>query len=74
MSSAAHCLTTGSIFTYGFDDYGIDHDGVPDDVDDDVIDGECELRWNRQKLESAGAKMIICMIIWMMVSMIGLTR
>jgi hypothetical protein len=55
----------------GFDDYGMDHDGVPDDVDgdgiDDGTDGECELRWNWQKLESAGAKMII----WMMVSMMA---
>jgi hypothetical protein len=72
-------MKMASVTTYGFDDYGIDHDGVPDDVDDDgiddgidndVIDGECELRWNRQKLESAGAKMIISM----MVSMIESTR
>jgi hypothetical protein len=52
---------------YRRDGYGIDDDG---------IDGECELRYEmlfaryRYKLEYAGAKMIICMIIWMMVSMI----
>jgi hypothetical protein len=57
---------------YGFDDYGIDHDGLPDDVDDDGIDGEGELRYkmllaqNRQKLEYAGAKMIISMMVSMM--------
>jgi hypothetical protein len=49
-------MKMASVTTYGFDDYGIDHDDVPDDVDDGT-DGECELRWNRQKLESAGAKM-----------------
>jgi hypothetical protein len=60
-------MKMASVTTYGFDEYGIDHDGVPDDVDDDVIDdgmdGEGELRYemllarNRYKLEYAGAKM-----------------
>jgi hypothetical protein len=37
-----------------------------DDVTDDGTDGECERGWNRQKLESAGAKMIISMMVSMM--------
>jgi hypothetical protein len=51
------------------------HDGLPDDVDDDGIDGEGELRYeiflarNRRNLEYAGSKMIILMIISMMASM-----
>jgi hypothetical protein len=51
-------------------DDGIDQ-GFDDDYIDEGMDGECQLRYemllarNRQKLESAGAQMII----WMMVSM-----
>jgi hypothetical protein len=45
----------------------ITHDGVPDDViddvDDDIIEGECELIWHWQKLEYAVSKMIIWMIM-----------
>jgi hypothetical protein len=43
----------------------ITDDGVRDEVDD-IIEGECELRWHWQKLEYALSKMII----WMKLSMI----
>jgi hypothetical protein len=38
-----------------------DVDDVNDDVIDDVIEGECELRWHWQKLEYAVSKMNIWM-------------
>jgi hypothetical protein len=31
-------MKMASVTTDGFDDYGIDHDGIPDDVDDEYHD------------------------------------
>jgi hypothetical protein len=45
-------------------------DDINDDVDDDVIEGECELRWHWQKLEYAVSKMIICMKLSMIIVLI----
>jgi hypothetical protein len=54
-------MKMASVTTYDFDDYGIDHDGLRDDVDDDVIDdyiddgidGECKLRYDLYSLMAA---------------------
>jgi hypothetical protein len=56
-------MKMASVTTYGFDDYGIDHDSVPDDVDDDVIDGEGELRSDLDSLMAAGSCVVDIAII-----------
>jgi hypothetical protein len=71
--------TSAAFLDDGLNDDVIDHgidDGLDYDLDDDGIDGEGELRYemlwarNRQKVEYAGAKMMISMMVSMRIGLI----